>query len=109
MNITGVPFTVTDWANVPTEEHAGETGKALWKVFKEGNIRVRIVEYSPGYKADHWCPKGHVIYLLEGEITTELDDGRIFVTKAGSSYQVADDIGSHRTFTGKGAKLLIVD
>lgn len=109
MEINGVPFTVSDWKNVPVEEHAGETGIATWKVFKAGNIRVRMVEYSPGYKADHWCQKGHVIYLLEGEMTTELNDGRQFVTRAGCSYQVDDHSGSHRTYTENGAKLFIVD
>jgi uncharacterized cupin superfamily protein len=109
MDIKDVPFSVVDWNNVIPEEHAGESGKAFWKVFKQGNIRVRMVEYTPGYFADHWCKKGHVILVMEGEMTTELNDGRKFVTKAGCSYQVADDDGAHRTFTKSGVKLFIVD
>jgi hypothetical protein len=109
MNISGVPFTVTDWSQILPEEHLGEKGKALWKVFSQGNIRVRMVEYTHGYIADHWCKKGHVILVLEGEMTTELNDGRKFTTKAGCSYQVADDDGAHRTFTETGVKLFIVD
>ena len=109
MDIKDVPFTVIDWNNVVPEEHLGEKGKAFWKVFKHGNIRVRMVEYTPGYLADHWCAKGHVILVLEGEMTTELNDGRKFVTKAGCSYQVADNDGTHRTFTERGVKLFIVD
>ena len=109
MEIIGVPFTVVDWNNVEPEEHSGEQGKAIWKVFKQGNIRVRIVEYTPGYLADHWCKKGHVIYVLEGEMTTELDDGRKFTTRAGQSYQVADNDGAHRTFTETGVKFFVVD
>jgi len=109
MDINEVPFTVVDWDKVEAEEHSGESGKALWKVFKQGNIRVRMVEYTPGYIADHWCKKGHVILVLEGEMTTELDDGRKFVSKKGCSYQVADNDGAHRTFTETGVKLFIVD
>jgi quercetin dioxygenase-like cupin family protein len=109
MDIKDVPFSVVEWDKVIPEEHPGESGKAFWKVFKQGNIRVRMVEYTPGYLADHWCKKGHVILVLEGEMTTELDDGRQFVTKAGCSYQVADDDGAHRTFTKTGVKLFIVD
>ena len=109
MDIKDVPFTVVEWDNVIPEEHAGEIGKAFWKVFKQGNIRVRMVEYTPGYLADHWCKKGHVILVLEGEMITELDDGRKFASKAGCSYQVADDEGAHRTFTKTGVKLFIVD
>ena len=109
MDISGVPFTVTDWDKIEMEEHLGEKGKALWKVFKQGNIRVSLVEYTPGYLADHWCKKGHVIYVLEGEMTTELDDGRKFTTRKGFSYQVGDNDGAHRTFTEKGVILFIVD
>jgi hypothetical protein len=39
-----------------------------------GEIRVRKVEYSAGYKADHWCKKGHIILCTEGEMETELDE-----------------------------------
>ena len=109
MEIVDVPFTVVDWNKVEPEEHTGERGKAIWKVFKQGNISVRIVEYTPGYLADHWCKKGHVIYVLEGEMTTELNDGRKFITRAGQSYQVADNDGAHRTSTEAGVKLFIVD
>jgi quercetin dioxygenase-like cupin family protein len=109
MEIVGVPFTVVDWDKVETEEHSGVSGKAFWKVFKSGNVRVRMVEYTPGYLADHWCKKGHVILVLEGEMTTELKDGRKFVTKKGCSYQVDDNDGEHRTYTETGVKLFIVD
>ncbi|MBX3008859.1 MAG: DHCW motif cupin fold protein [Melioribacteraceae bacterium] len=109
MEILNVPFTVVDWDNVEAEEHIGITGKAVWKVFKSGNIRVRMVEYTPGYFADHWCKKGHVILVLEGEMTTELKDGRKFITKKGCSYQVDDYDGEHRTYTESGVKLFIVD
>jgi quercetin dioxygenase-like cupin family protein len=109
MKIKDVPFSVIDWDNVETEEHAGVTGKAFWKVFKKVNIRVRMVEYTPGYFADHWCKKGHIILVLEGEMTTELKDGRKFITKKGCSYQVDDYDGEHRTHTETGVKLFIVD
>ena len=74
-----------------------------------GAIRVRIVEYSPGYLADHWCKKGHILLCLEGELHTELEDGRKFVLLPGMSYQVADDAEPHRSSTATGAKLFIVD
>lgn len=104
-----VPFQVIDWKTVDTTEHAGDSGKALWRTFHEGNIRVRMVEYTPGYHANHWCKKGHVLLVMEGELTTELDDGRKFTLLPGMSYQVADDLFPHRSFTEKGAKLFIVD
>lgn len=109
MNITDVPFCTTTWADQHRSEHPGETGSAQWRTFEQGNIRVRMVEYSPGYAADHWCRKGHVLLVLEGELTTELSDGRSFTLKAGMSYQVADDVNPHRSHTRTGAKLFIVD
>ena len=72
-------------------------------------IRVRVVDYSPGYVADHWCSKGHILYCLDGELTTDLTDGRSFTLKPGMSYQVADDADAHRSRTAKGARLFIVD
>ncbi len=111
MRITGVPFGVTDWAAVAETEHAGEQGVARWRTVEVGNLRVRIVEYSPGYVADHWCHKGHVVFVLEGELVTELADGRRAVLTAGMSYQLADDVegAAHRSMTTVGARLFVVD
>lgn len=89
--------------------HAGHTGEALWRTQHFGDIRVRIVEYSAGYMADHWCEKGHLILCLEGELRTELNDGRTEVLRPGMSYQVGDGVGAHRSCSDGGAKLLIVD
>lgn len=109
MKIEGVPFSVPDWSQIEAVEHAGETGKALWRTIEVGNIRVRKVEYSPGYVADHWCSRGHVLFVLEGELITELRDGRRFTLTAGMSYQVADGAEPHRSSTAGGAALFIVD
>lgn len=109
MHIAHIPFGTTDWAGVKSERKPGETGWADWKVQKFGEIRVRLLEYSPGYKADHWCVKGHILFCLEGELVTELEDGRIFVLRPGMSYQVADNAEPHRSSTEKGAKLFVVD
>jgi hypothetical protein len=109
MHIQGVPFGVTDWAAVRRTEHKGETGVAWWRTLEAGNIRVRMVEYSPGYLADHWCSRGHVLLVLEGELVTELKDGSSHVLRGGQSYQVADDAMPHRSRTAGGATLFIVD
>jgi len=109
MKIEDVPFCTIDWSNVSNEEHPGTKGKAIWKTFEMGNIRVRMVEYTPGYIADHWCHRGHVLLVLEGELVTELSDGRRFVLTPGTSYQVGEDAAPHRSFTEKGAKLFVVD
>ncbi len=109
MKIENVPFMTTDWSAVPTTEHPGETGVAVWRTIEAGNLRVRMVEYSPGYLADHWCSRGHVLLVLEGELVTELQDGRSVTLAPGMSYQVADDAVPHRSRTSGGAKLFIVD
>lgn len=109
MQMTGIPFGTTDWSTIEPIEHKGERGFAYWRTQQFGNIRVRMVEYTPGYLADHWCSKGHIILCLEGELHTELQDGRNFTLTAGISYQVADDAEAHRSHTELGAKLFIVD
>lgn len=109
MKMTDIPFGVTDWLNVEKTEHHGDTGVAYWQTRQFGTLRVRMVEYSPGYLADHWCRKGHILLCLEGELHTELEDGRTFVLRPGMSYQVADDAEPHRSSTQHGARLFIVD
>lgn len=109
MKMEGIPFGVTDWSAVEPTEHAGERGTAWWRTRQFGEIRVRLVEYSPGYLADHWCSKGHILFVVEGELMTELRDGRRFTLTAGTSYQVADDAEPHRSSTRTGARLFIVD
>jgi len=109
MDIKDLPFGITDWQEVERTEHSGETGTAYWKTKQFGSIRVRMVEYSAGYLADHWCSKGHILFCIEGELDTELHDGRRFTLKPGMSYQVADNAEPHRSSTDMGAKLFVVD
>jgi len=109
VQLSQIPFGTTDWSEVESTEHKGERGFARWRTRHFGSIRVRMVEYSPGYFADHWCVKGHILLCLEGELHTELKDGRTFVLKPGMSYQVADNAEPHRSSTSGGAKLFIVD
>jgi quercetin dioxygenase-like cupin family protein len=110
MKLPTMPFTTTDWATVPATDHPGETGHATWRTFNAGDLRVRMVEYSAGYLADHWCDRGHVLFVLEGELETELKDGRRFTLKPGTSYQVSDfGDAAHRSSTKTGARLFIVD
>src|SRR5258706_12223428 len=109
MRIRPIPFTTTSWNHIPPTDHPGESGVAQWRTQNFGDIRVRMVEYTPGYLADHWCEKGHILLVLEGRLETELVDGRKFVLTAGASYQVADHAEAHRSYTEIGAKLFIVD
>lgn len=106
---TPIPFQLTDWSTVLKEEHKGKTGYAYWQCLQYGGLRIRMVEYSKNYLADHWCEKGHIIYCIEGEMDTELGDGSIVKLTKGMSYQVSDDLSSHRTGSVDGVKLFIID
>jgi len=107
--MSDIAFHTTEWASVEPTAHQGETGTAYWRTRDVGGIRVRMVEYTPGYLANHWCSKGHILLCLEGELHTELADGRQFVLTPGTSYHVADGAEPHRSRTATGAKLFIVD
>ncbi|MBE0613139.1 MAG: DHCW motif cupin fold protein [Burkholderiales bacterium] len=109
MEMAGIPFGTTDWSKIEASEHKGERGVAYWRTCQFGSIRVRLVEYTPDYLADHWCSKGHILLCLEGELHTELRDGRHYVLQPGMSYQVADGAEAHRSSTSVGAKLFVVD
>src|SRR5438874_13463912 len=108
MQMSDIPFGTTDWAAVAETVHPGETGTARWRTREFGNIRVRVVEYSPGDLADHWCSKGHILYVLEGVLETELEDGRKVTLTPGASYQVADGAEEHRSSTETGGRLFCV-
>lgn len=109
MNLSDIPFGTTDWLRMDPVEHPGEAGVARWRTRQFGAIRVRLVEYTPGYRADHWCQKGHILLCLEGSLETALADGRTYTLTPGMSYQVADGAEAHQSFTPAGARLFIVD
>ncbi|HTF02662.1 MAG TPA: DHCW motif cupin fold protein [Bacteroidia bacterium] len=104
-----IPFQTLDWSSIPKTEHKGDTGTSFWQTIQLPGLRIRMVEYSPAYLADHWCSKGHVILCVEGEFVNELDTGEKTVMSKGISYVVSDGASSHRSFSEHGAKLFIVD
>jgi hypothetical protein len=109
MSRSNIPFQITDWDKVPTTVANGITGIVTTRIQQLGNLRIRLVEYSANYFADHWCERGHLVFVLEGELISELKDGPTTVMKAGSSYAVSDGLSSHRSRTVGPVKLLIVD
>ena len=109
MKMQDIPFNTVDWSQIPAVEKTADAGQVFWRTQKFGEMRVRMVDYTPGYVSDHWCVKGHVLLCLEGELITELEDGRVFTLKPGMSYQVADSAEPHRSRAPMGAKLFIVD
>ncbi|MFC2161753.1 DHCW motif cupin fold protein [Acidobacteriota bacterium] len=110
MKIQNIPFTVTSWNRIALEEYKGETGTSFCQTFDKGNTRVRKIEYSQGYRADHWCGKGHILLVLEGELIIRLKNGQKYTLTQGMSFQVRDDDSNpHLALTEKGAKVFIVD
>ena len=109
MKIPDLPFGTIDWSEIEASSHAGESGAAHWRTRQFGEVRVRMLDYSPGYVADHWCDKGHFILCLQGELETELADGRRFTLTPGMSYQVGDGSAPHRSRTRTGARLYVID
>jgi len=109
MNPENMPFQVINWDEISKTIHPGTTGTAFWQTLQFSGFRVRIVEYSKGYLADHWCQKGHIVYCLEGEFTTEMETGESFQLTKGMTYIVSDELSSHRSITETGVKLLIID
>jgi hypothetical protein len=105
----GIPFQTIDWDTVPKTEYKGQTGTAWWQTVQFNGLRIRIVEYSAGYLADHWCQKGHIVHCIEGEFVSELKDGRRFSLIKGMTYVVSDELSSHQSYSKNGVKVLIID
>jgi hypothetical protein len=109
MKMSDIPFQTIDWESVPKTQFPGESGKAFWRTIQLPGLRIRIVEYSPGYLADHWCRKGHIVHCLDGGLISEMQDGRVFTLDKGMTYVVSDELSSHRSRSKSGATLLIID
>jgi hypothetical protein len=107
--MSNIPFSTIDWNTISKTEHKGKNGTAIWQTIQYPGLRIRIVEYSDGYEADHWCQKGHIVYCLEGEVINEQENGESFVLSQGMGYVVSDELSSHRSKTHKKVKLLILD
>ena len=108
-NDNNIPFQTIDWTTIPKTEHKGESGSAFWQTVQLPGLRIRLVEYSKGYLADHWCRKGHIVHCLEGEFTSELENGEKFTLTKGMTYVVTDNLSSHRSTTKDGVKVMIID
>jgi len=107
--MSNIPFQSIDWNKIEKTEHLGETGTSYWQTLQFEGLRVRLVEYSAGYLADHWCQKGHIVHCLEGEFSSEFENGDVFILTKGMSYIVSDNLSSHRSISQNGVKLLIID
>jgi len=108
-NDTNIPFQTIDWTTIDRVEHKGESGSAFWQTVQLPGLRIRLVEYSKGYRADHWCEKGHIVHCLEGEFVSELQQGEKFTLSKGMTYVVTDNLSSHRSTTKDGVKVMIID
>ena len=104
-----IPFQTIDWSSILKTKHPGETGVAFWQTVNFPGFRIRMVEYIPGYLADHWCQKGHIVHCLEGELVSEMQNGDKFILNKGMTYVVSDELSSHRSKTENGVKVLIID
>ena len=107
--MSNIPFTTIDWTTIDKIADDGESGMAFWQTAQFPGLRIRIVEYSDIYLADHWCQKGHIVHCLKGEFTTEQENGKKITLTKGMTYIVSDELSSHRSLSGKGVKLLIID
>jgi quercetin dioxygenase-like cupin family protein len=107
--MSNIPFQTINWELIEKIEHKGETGVAFWQTIQFDGLRIRLVEYSSGYLADHWCQKGHIVYCLEGEFVSELSTGEKIKLAKGQTYIVSDELSSHRSISENGVKLLIID
>jgi hypothetical protein len=110
MKLEAIPAGVVDWSQVVETHHPGQSGTAAVRTFQMGDKQIRLVAYSTGYAADHWCNKGHLTFVISGTVDIEQADGSRHRADAGTSYHVADgEVHAHRLSSPTGATLFIVD
>jgi hypothetical protein len=110
MKIQDIPIAAIDWSSIPALVQNGETGTAVCRTQDLGDVRIRLVRYSAGYKADHSCNKGHIIHVLDGSLVIEHEDETRTVLGPCTSWHAPDEQGSpHRVICESGADVFIVD
>jgi hypothetical protein len=108
-SLSNIPFQTINWHAIEKTIHPGTSGTAYWQTLQLPGLRIRMVEYSAGYLADHWCTKGHIVHCLSGTLVSEMESGETFTLTEGMSYVVSDNLSSHRSVTNGAVKLLIID
>ena len=110
MKLTGLPTGVTDWSSLSASSQPGAMGAATIRGRHIGDMQLRLVSYSAGYMADHWCHKGHIVVVIAGAAMIEHEDGRRYELSAGMAYHVSDDEQApHRLTSREGASVFILD
>ena len=46
---------------------------ARFKAFQQGNRKLRLVEFHRGFAEPDWCTKGHIGYVLDGEMDIDFN------------------------------------
>jgi hypothetical protein len=103
-------FYSIDWDMFKTKKYKGESGSSYWRTVEMDGFRLRMVDYSPGFRSDHFCCKGHIILVEEGMLSLKMNSGGIVNIEKGMSLLIGDSIrDSHQAFTNEGARVFIVD
>ena len=110
MNLNNFPVGITDWSQISESVHPGASGTAAVHSHQLGDIQLRFVVYSPNYVADHWCHKGHIVFVIAGQLVIEHQHSLTYKLMPGMSYHVADDDEPpHRVISDNGATIFIID
>ena len=110
MELKSFAADLIDWSRTSESAHPGESGAAAVRSHQLGSIQLRLVVYSANYVADHWCQKGHIVFVVAGHLVIEHQHGTTYALAPGMTYYVADDDGlPHRVLSKNGATIFIVD
>jgi len=109
MNLGDLPLGLTDWSQIPESVHPGAPGTATVRSRQLGDIQLRLLVYSPNYVADHRCQKGHIVYVIQGQVVTEHRETTNYTLESGTTYHVPDNGPPHRAVSHGGATVFIVD
>ena len=81
-----------------------------FKAAKLGEQKLRLVEFAREFVEEDWCTKGHIGYLLEGEMEIDFDGTRVSV-KVGDGILIPAGVQSrHRArILSEIARLILVE
>jgi quercetin dioxygenase-like cupin family protein len=110
VKLENFPVGTIDWPKVPAVVQAGETGIATSRTVNLSDVTLRLVEYSAGYKADHWCTKGHILYVVSGNVVIEYDNEKRTNLSSGMSWHAPEGASTaHLLRCERAATVFIID
>lgn len=79
-----------------------------FKAYVSGNQKVRLVEFTDELFEKDWCLKGHVGYVLEGNLSIDFSGKEVKFKRGDGLFIPEGTENKHKAKVAKGEKTLLI-